>query len=369
MNIATPKTRDPLPKNLARLERRTSRTVAIFFASSSAIYALTWLLNYENNIFIFVANVFAPALLIVLAIVAIIAEVRGRKTGRRPQAQELIVRYSMIVAVLIPTIMGELRGGALASRHASASQGKHLSILDANLLGTVDVSDGFYETIDSLNPDIITLQELNPTVAHNILTKFGTRYPCQALRAEVGTYGMGVLAKFPCELKRPATDLEGIGVPQVIDLRLDEKRQLSVVNFHTFPPHTLIRNRPMDNEIQRLSNTIIEREKFMRSLALDALRRPNAGAILTGDLNATSRNRVYSIIRNLGFSDAWSVGNRLTGGTWPSARFPLLSWLVRIDFIFHTSTLVAKTAETLPGGYGSDHRGVFATFDLLPPTN
>ena len=368
MNVNKPKPKASLQFRSA-IERRMSRTVAIFFASSSIIYMLTWLLQYENNIIIFIANVFAPALLILLGIVAILAEVYSRRSGRRPSPKELIVRYSMIASVLLPTVIGEFRSGAFASRHAAAAQGKHISVLDANLLGTVDLESEFYDMVEKLNPDVITLQELNPTVAKGILDRVGSRYPCQALQAQVGVYGMGVMAKYPCELTTPSNKLEGIGVPQMVELRLDDKNQLSVVNFHTIPPHTLIRNRPNDNEIQRLSNAIIEREKFMRALALEIHQRSNAGAILAGDLNATTRNRVYSIIRDLGFNDAWSVGDRLRGGTWPSPDSPFPSWLVRIDYIFHTPSMVAKTAQTLPEGYGSDHRGVFATFDLVPPTN
>jgi len=107
----------------------------------------------------------------------------------------------------------------------------------------------------------------------------------------------------------------------------------------------------------------------MRSIIVHAQKLSTDGMILGGDLNATVRNRVYSVIRDLGFLDAWSVGNRLVGGTWPGSHYPLPSWLIRIDYIFHSDTLVAKTAETLPHGFGSDHRGVFATFDLLPTPN
>ena len=139
---------------------------------------------------------------------------------------------------------------------------------------------------------------------------------------------------------------------------------ISVINVHTIPPHTLIKNTEHDNEIQQLSNAVVERERFIRELVEIAKEIPTNTIILAGDMNSTSRNRVYKIIRNLGFSDAWTAGSRLRGGTWPGPDFPLPSWLVRIDFIFHTKGLVATHAETLPEGYGSDHRGVFATFAL-----
>jgi endonuclease/exonuclease/phosphatase (EEP) superfamily protein YafD len=343
--------------------------MAIIFSCASVIYLAAWFLQYENNILIFVANVFAPAALIVLLVVAALADAYARIAGRRPSPNELLVRYIMIVAVLIPTVMGEVRSGVFASHRAAASAGKHLSVLDANLLGTVEIEEAFYEALDRLSPDIVLLQELNPPVAQKILERVGSRYACQALQPQVGTYGMGVLAKFPCTATPGPQEVGGFGLPQFIDLQLDTHQQVRVINFHTIPPHTLIRNREQDNELQRLSNSIIEREKFMRSIIVEAQKLPTDGIILGGDLNATVRNRVYGIIRKLGLCDAWSVGDRLLGGTWPGPHYPLPSWLIRIDYIFHSDTLVAKTAETLPNGFGSDHRGVFATFDLLPTPN
>lgn len=343
--------------------------VAMFFSACSATYILTWLLGYENNILIFIANVFAPALLIILLGTAALAEARTWRGKRKSDLQEILVRYIMILSVLIPTVMGAVRSGALASRHAAASGGAHISVLDANLLGSVDIASGFYDMLDELNPDIVTLQELNPTVSRHLQERVGARYQCQALQPKVGTYGMGVLAKRPCTLHNPSNELEGIGLPQMVNVELAEGRKLSVINFHTIPPHTLIKNRPDDNDIQRLSNAVIEREKFMRALILESRQRPSIATLMAGDLNATTRNRVYRIVRDLGFSDAWSVGSTFGGGTWPGPNFPLPSWLVRIDYIFHSPTLVAKTAKTLPEGYGSDHRGVFATFDLTPGVN
>jgi len=336
----------------------------MIFTCCSAIYLAAWFLQYENNILIFVANVFAPAALIVFVAAAAVADVFARIAGRRPSSNEILVRYSMIVSVLIPTVMGEVRSGGFASHRAAASIGKHLSVLDANVLGTVELEEGFYEALERLSPDIVLLQELNLPVAQKILERVGSRYSCQALQPQVGTYGMGVLAKFPCTPTPGPQELGGFGLPQFIDLQLDTHQQVQVINFHTIPPHTLIRNREQDNELQRLSNSIIEREKFMRSIVLQARKLPTDGIILGGDLNATVRNRVYGIIRELGLSDSWSVGDRLFGGTWPGPHYPLPSWLIRIDYIFYDGAWQAQKAwvGTIAG---SDHRYVMADLVLL----
>ena len=352
------------PRVPSRLERRVHRCVAAFFIAMSLVFLLAWCANYESNVIIFMGNVFAPALLALLLIATAVAEVSALIRARRRTPQDFAVRYTMIVAVLVPTVMGEIRSGAFDSRQAVASEGVHISVLDANLLGPIDVAEEFYDAIERLDPDIITLQELNPVVARNLIDRFGDGYSCQQLQPQVGVYGMGVLAKYPCVNNERSKALEGIGVPQIVDVQITDSQQVAIVNMHTIPPHTLLQYHPSDNEFQRLANAVVERERFVTNLIEVAHSHKTAATILAGDLNATTRNRVYKLIRASGFSDAWSVGNRFNGGTWPNKRLPLLQWLVRIDYIFHTDALTPKTAQTLVEGFGSDHRGVFATFAL-----
>jgi endonuclease/exonuclease/phosphatase (EEP) superfamily protein YafD len=158
--------------------------------------------------------------------------------------------------------------------------------------------------------------------------------------------------------------MDGIGTPQIVDVRLPNQKTIGVINIHTIPPHWLVKNTPGDNDVQQLSNAVVEREVFVRKI-VEASRTVSTDAvILAGDFNATVRNRVYRIVRQMGLFDSFAVGSRLRGGTWPGPDFPLPSWILRIDFIFHCAGLTALHAETLPEGYGSDHRGVFARLAL-----
>lgn len=366
MNTQPPELKNSIPHRASsRIERRIARVGSVIFLCGACAYLLTWVFNYESNIIIFLANVFAPALLVSLIGASVVAELYALIWGRKSAARDLIVRYMMTLSVLVPTVAGEVRSGILAFERPNIDDAKAITALDVNALGSVNLNDDFYADVERLDPDIITLQELNPIVAQRLIDRIGSRYACQELDPKVGVYGMGVLSKYPCTARDLSAFSPGIGVPQLVDVHVSDSQLISVINVHTIPPHTLIKNTDHDNEIQQLSNAVVERERFIQGLIEIARTTPADATILAGDMNATTRNRVYKIIRNLGFSDAWSAGPRLRGGTWPGPDFPLPSWMVRIDFIFHTKRLIATHAETLPEGYGSDHRGVFARFALV----
>ncbi len=346
------------------LERRFSRTVSLTFVTCSVLYLLAFLADYESNIIIFLANVFAPLILLLTTGASLAAEFVARLRGRRPLLRERAVRAALIISALIPTIVGDVRGHVIHETGAIPSPQTILTVLDANLLGPVDVSTGFYSEVERLRPDIITLQELNPTVAAQLSQRLGSEYVCQELEAKPGVFGMGVFSKFPCVKRDSSRFMEGIGTPQIVDVRLPNQKTIGVINIHSIPPHWLVKHTPDDNEVQQLSNAVVEREVFVTKI-IEASRTVSTDAvILAGDFNATVRNRVYRIVRQMGLLDSFAVGSRFRGGTWPGPDFPLPSWLVRIDFIFHCAGLTSLHAETLPEGYGSDHRGVFAQLAL-----
>ena len=263
------------------------------------------------------------------------------------------------MSFLVPTVAGELRGHPHRALSGPPSN-TQISVLDTNLLGPLDVNSGFYDAVSQRSPDIIILQELNPTVAERLSSQLGASYPCKAVEPKPGVLGMGVFSKFPCTKRDVSKLRQGIGIPQIVDVQLPDQKTVGVINVHTIPPHILTKHNSDDNEVQQLSNSIIGRELFVEEI-IKASREVNTdAAIMAGDFNATTRNRVYQLVRKMGYFDAFDVGSRLRGGTWPGPQFPLPSWLVRIDFIFHCAGLQAIEAETLPDGYGSDHRGVFA---------
>ena len=349
--------------NPSPFTRRCTRTGSILIVSCAVLYLAAFLTDYEENILIFLANVFAPAALVIVVGGAIIAELFSRFRKQQVAPRRRIIGALLIISVLVPTVVGELRGHATPN-DTSSPAGMELTVLDANLLGPVDVTSGFYDEVARRKPDIIALQELNPTVASTLISKVGDLYPCKQLAPQPGVNGMGVFARFPCIQRDTSHVRAGIGMPQIVDVALPDNKTVAVINVHTIPPHWLVKKSPDDTTIRQLSNAIVERELFIKEVLEESRLVRTDAVILAGDLNATTRNRVYRMVRRMGLFDSFSVGSRLHGGTWPAPYIPLPSWLVRIDFIFHCRGLVALHSETLPEGYGSDHRGIIAKLAL-----
>ena len=344
--------------------RRFSRTIALAPICCAGLYLFLFLTNIESNFFIFVANVFAPALLLFVVGLTTLAELLNAARKKRTPILERIARGAIIVSFLVPTVIGEIRAHPRREIAGSASESS-FSVLDANLLGPVDLDPAFYDEVARRRPDIITLQELNPTVAERLSARLGSDYPCKALDPKPSVFGMGVFSRYPCS-KRDATHFPpAIGIPQIVDVQMPNNKTVGVINVHTLPPHLFTKHTHDGTEVIQLSNTILKREQFVEEI-LKISRAVNTDAvILAGDFNATTRNRVYRLVRQMGLFDSISSGSRLGGGTWPGPQFPLPSWMVRIDFIFHCAGLTSLESDTLPSGYGSDHRGVFTTLAFV----
>lgn len=351
-------------KPRARFWRRLSRPIAIATTSFAGLYLLLFLTNTESNIFIFVANVFAPALLVLAVGLTLLNELLNVVRKIRSSLQQRLVHGALIVSFLVPTVVGEVRSHPRREISGIISESK-FTVLDANLLGPVDLDPSFYDEVARRRPDIITLQELNPTVAERLSTRLGDDYPCKALDPKPAVFGMGVFSRYPCS-KRDSTHFPpAIGIPQIVDIQLPNNKTVGVINVHTIPPHTFIKRTRNDGELRQLSNAILERERFVEEMITISRTVSTDAVILAGDFNATTRNRVYGLIRQRRLFDSFSSGSRVRGGTWPGPQFPLPSWMVRIDFIFHCAGLTSLSTETLPSGYGSDHRGLIATLAFI----
>jgi endonuclease/exonuclease/phosphatase (EEP) superfamily protein YafD len=264
----------------------------------------------------------------------------------------------------VPTVVGEIRSRPRREIPAIAKDST-FTVLDANLLGPVDLDPAFYEEVARRRPDIITLQELNPRVAEQLSARLGNDYPYKALDAKPAVFGMGVFSRYPCSMRDSTHFPPAIGIPQIVDVQLPNNKTVGIINIHTIPPHTFVKDTRDDSELRQLANAIRERERFVEEIITISRAVSTDAVILAGDFNATTRNRVYRLVRQMGLFDSFSSGSRLRGGTWPGPQFPLPSWMVRIDFIFHCAGLTSLSSETLPSGYGSDHRGLVATLAFV----
>lgn len=316
------------------------------------ILIFVWLIAYlatrDQIREISILNMFAVYLFLPLPLFFIVALYTRRKEALVDAALGLIVFFWFWGRLFIPHPL-------LAS-----TEGDRLRVMTYNLLGWQSHIDQQIETIRQENPDVVLLQEVNPAMAKALQSELLDEYPYQILEPAEGFKGMGVISKHPIQPAEDELPLDWIGPPQVLEMDWNG-RGTTLVNFHM-----------QSSELKALdyfSGENRKREAQAKALADFAL---EAGPLIVGgDANATPLNTPYRIIvREL--KDSWLEAGFGLGHTFPGSEvqgssrprlgsIPVPKWLMRIDYIFHSSHWRAISAHTTAFDGVSDHRGVVVT--------
>ncbi|HZD56849.1 MAG TPA: endonuclease/exonuclease/phosphatase family protein [Anaerolineales bacterium] len=271
-------------------------------------------------------------------------------------------------AVLAATAFIWFWGGLFLPRLARPSSDPRaplpLSVMTYNVLGAHDFTSPIIDTIRGEDPDLVLLQELNPTLAGALKDELGAEYPYQVLNPQVGVSGMGVISKVPVRPSGESLPLEWVGQPQILDLDW-MGRTVKLVHFHMVPTTS--------TDPQAISATTQLRGAEARAIS-DFAGQFDGPIITAGDANTTPLTGAHRIFtREL--VDAWQeagfgLGHTFPGsdipGSWRPRLFgwPAPMWLARIDFLFHSADWEALSARLAKFDGVSDHRGVVAVLAL-----
>lgn len=221
-----------------------------------------------------------------------------------------------------------------------------LRVLTANLLGDRSSPLALAGLLDDTSPDIVAVQELAPSNAAVIRT----RYPGGVLRPALGTNGMGLVGRLPLEVRR-----------------LPLPRRSALVGSVTLPNDQIVGvwAAHLANPIDLPPSIGVRREQVrLLEEALDGNRSP---LVLVGDLNASPRWPAYRQLRTRlddGVAD-WARRNRTRPDRTWSYR-PGLPRLLRIDHALVRGMTVTGV-QVLPVR-GSDHHALIVDLDLGAPT-
>jgi endonuclease/exonuclease/phosphatase (EEP) superfamily protein YafD len=252
----------------------------------------------------------------------------------------------------------------LASNSPNPGAAQTLVVMTYNVLGVHDFTTPVIDTIQSENPDIVLLQELNPTLAEALRVDLGGEFPYQMLHPQLGVSGMGVISKFPIQPSGENLPLEWVGEPQILDLDWMGQR-VKLVHFHMVPTTS--------TDPQAVS--AINQLRQAQAQELVAFTRYiNGPVIAAGDANATPLTEPYQIFTSQ-FIDAWQEAGFGLGHTFPGSDIPGSSrpylfggpvpmWLARIDYVFHSPDWETLTARVARFDGVSDHRGVVVILAL-----
>lgn len=350
----------------ARLTALLDRAVCLAWLIFGAFFVWSSITGNEHHVVLFLAHTFAPYGVLCSVIIGICLGILLYRHRRLPLPLTCGV-VCVFVGSVVSTVRGYEQVGFAAAPALNDTETSSFTILDANLLGFRDVQEGFFDEVARLTPDIIAVQELNERAAQRLRERFGLVYPCQVVAAAPGSQGMGVFARYPCVEHTVALGAVWTGLPQVVEVAFPSEARVIVANMHPIPPHAVIPSGQGEGIIAQLSANVGLREEGMARLLQFLTPFRGNPVIMAGDLNATSRSAVYAMVRRAGFTDAWAIGDPLMGGTWPHSDWGFLSWIFRIDFIFHSSELETRRVDVLKDSFGSDHRGVVTTLQRKQP--
>jgi endonuclease/exonuclease/phosphatase (EEP) superfamily protein YafD len=236
-----------------------------------------------------------------------------------------------------------------------------LTVITYNVLGMHEYVDPVIAVIRSEDPDVVFLQEVNPTMAVALQNELANEYPFQILDPRDTVHGMGTLSRYPLNEADIELPPAWIGVPQILDLDLDGT-PVKLVNFHSHP--YAFRNREIYQTFQEL-----RQQQAYELLAFATL--TEEPLIIAGDANDTSLSRTYQTITSGALQDVWREAGFGLGHTFPGSDIPgsarwkigdwsIPQWLTRIDYIFVSPHWEVVSARMAQFDGVSDHRGVVA---------
>lgn len=230
-----------------------------------------------------------------------------------------------------------------------------VSVMAYNVLGYNFDTASLVRILREAAPDVAVLQELNPENSAAIERQLSDRYPYRWLDPQPGVRGGGIVSRFPFKEMPtgPLKDARWVGKPMVITFSVGS-RGLTLVRVHSYSG----------------PGNVAERND--EAAAITAFASAHQGPlVVAGDFNATDQNGTYHLITSV-LRDSWREAGDGLGHTFPGtptnpgSRPVILGikspmWLVRIDYVFHSPDLFARTAQIIPSDGASDHRPVMAT--------
>lgn len=264
----------------------------------------------------------------------------------------------LVLGLAVPTLMfvglfGRLLLPSLSAPTLVPQQA--FRVMSFNILWSNQNYAEIAQAVQTVNPDIIGLQEVRPP---NIaaLTAALPDYPYSAFHPPDTYHTVGIMSRFPIvsTVSLPNPPLER-GLQSVIDVN---GKPVTVIVAHLAP-----NNMPLFPLSEFVSQT---KERYTRRAAeteqlKQAVQKRDHPTVVVCDCNMTDTSQTYAQLRSILVDSFLEVGWGL-GHTLRVAAFPFP--VQRVDYVWHTTDLQAVNADVADSG-GSDHQPVVATIQFI----
>jgi vancomycin resistance protein VanJ len=226
-----------------------------------------------------------------------------------------------------------------------------ITLMSFNVRHRNTAYEAIIDSIQSANPDVLGVQELEPPMAASMVQALESDYPYNTLQLLETGLSTGLLSKFPIETVErfdlPPLDQALHAVVQV------DGTEVHVIVVHLSPNNFF--NPSVTSFVTLVKERYGHREKETMQLA-QMIRNLNEPVLLLCDCNLTDTSEAYARLDTVlddSFSEAgWGIGHTLQP---PQLSFPIQ----RIDYVWHTDEFAALYAYLGQDG-GSDHLPIVA---------
>ena len=252
------------------------------------------------------------------------------------------------------------RWGGRFARPVASDAPADLTVMTFNALAWTRDGTEIARVIETVDPDLVTIQELGPRPVAQVVLALEHRLPYSALHATPSSSSTATLSRFPILEAEPFT-LSAGEAHWCQRLIVDAPGgPLTLLNVHTKIPRVRRSRLRLGRFIVPATFHAERRLKEVHRLCelLDATDGP---LLAMGDFNMTERSEDHALIaRHL--TDAYQVAGRGLGHTFPAwlmfpIGLPLPFPMLRLDHVWHSAHFRTVAARIGPAA-GSDHHSV-----------
>ena len=256
----------------------------------------------------------------------------------------LAAAAAVIIAAQVTFVLPELTAAAPVPQWARDAP--VLRIFDVNTDDALRFSPGYVKAIEHDRPDLITLEEFEPSAwrgmqASGVLARF----PHQCAAPSDGAIGFALVSRYPltgCHEQKVL--FEGWSVPYMVEATLwTPEGPVTLRLVHTLAP---------------FPSTFGEWKSALAAVDRSVSADSDSRMLMIGDFNASWDNKGFAALVHDGLTDGAAARGEATEMTWPNGA--IVPPFVRIDHVLTGSDL-AVTGIFVKPGFGTDHRYVVAT--------
>lgn len=270
-------------------------------------------------------------------------------------------RLAGIILVPVCLFLRFYASALIPRHHAITPEKPSFGVLTFNLKYGNHDFDAMLSVMTAPEIDILALQEVTPDHEAGLDDALSARYPHCVRHKQAG---LTVYSRFPIMQE---TILPFEPWPALHLVLQIEGTPVSLVNAHLAPVGLLALIGQRDPEPARRANAA-RMEQVKAMLAACEPLAEIIPAIVACDCNMTELTSTYITMRSR-LSDAfreggWGFGHTVILPRGFDVPSPLNIPAQRIDYLFHSDAITVAKARVIPNEAGSDHRPLFARFQL-----